>query len=62
MCQRDLWFINGVLDHKLNPQLLQDILEKFRRIDAVPQGYFYPELYTKLQPVSQKSPNAGTKS
>ena len=52
MCQRDLWLLNGVLDHKLNGELLQEIAAKFRRIDAVPQGYYYPELFTLKEQIS----------
>ena len=43
--QRELWVLDGVLTHDLDQELLEQISEKFKNIDCVPTGYFYPELY-----------------
>ena len=43
--QRELWVLDGVLTHDLDQELLEQISEKFKKIDCVPAGYFYPELY-----------------
>ena len=43
--QRELWVLDGVLVHDLDQELLEQISEKFKKIDCVPAGYFYPELY-----------------
>ena len=44
--QRELWVLDGVLIHDLSQELLAQISEKYKKIDCVPTGYFYPELYT----------------
>ena len=43
--QRREWVLRGVLDHNLSMSLLDKIVGKYERIDAVPQGYHQPELY-----------------
>ena len=43
--QRELWVLNGVLDHDFSITVLQKVAENFEKADAVPQGYFYPEIY-----------------
>jgi len=44
-----LWVQDGVLEMGLNRSKLLEICDKFERIGAVPQGYFYPELFYKLE-------------
>ena len=36
---------NGVLEHDLPVAVLEEVVNKFKKIDQVPQGYFYPEIY-----------------
>ena len=43
--QRELWVLDGMLTHDLDQELLEQICKKFSKIDCVPRGYFYPELY-----------------
>ena len=43
--QRKMWVINGVLCHDLDEKLLNQIADKFAKIDMVPSSYFQPELY-----------------
>ena len=49
--QRELWALDGALLHGLPVEELQAIEQKFEKIDSVPQGYNYPELF-----VTQKKP------
>ena len=49
--QRELWALDGALLHGLPVEELQAIEQKFEKIDCVPQGYNYPELF-----VTQKKP------
>ena len=44
-CQREIWVIDGVLTQNLNHELLMKVAANFAKIDRVPQGYFYPELF-----------------
>jgi len=37
--------MEGILKFNLNKSLLEAIAAKFCHIDAVPSGYYYPELY-----------------
>ncbi len=43
--QRCLWFVNGILDHDIDSDLLVEVLDNHVRIDTVPSGYFYPQFY-----------------
>ena len=43
--QREVWVLNGVLEHDFSITVLQKVAENFDKVDAVPQGYFYPEIY-----------------
>jgi len=42
---RSLWVTNGQLDLDLDKELLVKICAKFAAIGAVPNEYFYPELF-----------------
>ena len=48
-CQRDLWILEGILSHKLDQDLLRKVSDNFEKIDCVPSGYFYPELYSEVE-------------
>lgn len=48
--QRRLWVLDGVLDHGLTPALLEKIVRKYRKIDAVPSHYYQPELFQAKPP------------
>jgi len=37
--QRREWILRGVLEHDFNLSLLEDIIYKYEKIDAVPTGY-----------------------
>ena len=41
---REIWLIDGSLQHRFSVESLQLVVEKFKRIKAVPSGYRYPEL------------------
>ena len=43
--QRDIWLLTGLIDHRLDLALLNAVIAKYRRIDAVPKGYHYPEFF-----------------
>jgi hypothetical protein len=43
--KRELWVVEGVLKFNLNKVVLDTIVSKFNHIDAVPSGYYYPELF-----------------
>ena len=59
--QRELWVLDGVLTHDLDQELLEQISEKFKKIDCVPTGYFYPELYAS-SPKQMHNRNTGAAS
>ena len=42
---RELWVLNGIIEKGFISQPLELIAKKFAKIDAVPSGYFYPEIY-----------------
>lgn len=42
---RHLWVLDGVLLHGISRELLEQIVQKYAEIDAVPNHYFQPELY-----------------
>ena len=48
---RELWVLDGEILHGLPVEELQAIEQKFDKIDSVPQGYNYPELFA-----TQKKP------
>jgi len=52
-CKRRLWVIEGILLHNLDPLLLEQVSTNFFKIEAVPSGYYYPELYALTEPVIQ---------
>ena len=37
---RQLWVIRGVLDHKLDENILNLIVKKHEKIDTFPKGYY----------------------
>ena len=43
--QRKIWVIDGFLKHNLNHKILTEIAANFKKIDSVPNGYYYPELF-----------------
>ena len=43
------WVIMGVISHNFSRTILEEIAAKFIRIGSVPQGYFYPELYSTVK-------------
>lgn len=45
--QRDIWVLEGALNHKLDLNMLKLVVNKFIKIDCVPTGYYYPEFYAK---------------
>ena len=47
--KRKLWVLEGILLHKLNPDILIKIADKFEKIDVVPVDYFYPEFFAKQE-------------
>ena len=47
--QRNLWVLNGILDHGLSLDLLKPIVQKYEKIDAVPGHYMQPELFKSHQ-------------
>ena len=49
--ERDLWVVNGVLSQGLDRALLEKVSKNFQRIDCVPSGYYYPELFAR--PIEQ---------
>ena len=51
MLQRRAWILRGVLDYNLSMSLLTEIVAKYERIDAVPQGYHQAELYLQQDAV-----------
>ena len=46
--QRDIWVLEGALNHKLDLNMLKLVVNKFIKIDCVPTGYYYPEFYAKM--------------
>ena len=42
---RDIWVIEGVLAHNFDHSDLLHIAKNYEKIDCVPKGYRYPELY-----------------
>ena len=48
--ERREWVLRGVLDYNISMSLLDKIIGKYERIDAVPQGYHQPELYMLRAP------------
>ena len=59
--RRKLWVLDGVLTHDLDQELLEQISDKFKKIDCVPTGYFYPELYAS-SPKQMHNRNRGAAS
>ena len=49
MIRRREWVLLGVLNHDLSLDLLEKIVAKYERIDAVPNGYHQAELYMKQE-------------
>ena len=45
--KRDIWVLEGALNHKLDLNMLKLVVNKFIKIDCVPTGYYYPEFYAK---------------
>ena len=44
-CLREEWVLVGALSHNYNHAILEKIAANFEKIDCVPNGYLYPELY-----------------
>ena len=44
--------MNGIIDHGIVSKPLEKISEKFAKIDAVPSGYFYHEIYASKRPLN----------
>ena len=38
--KRQLWVVNGSINHKLDEKLLSEIASKHEKINTVPAGYF----------------------
>ena len=45
---RRLWVLDGVLEHGISLDLLEEIVEKYERIDAVPNHYYQAEFFTGI--------------
>ena len=43
---RELWVLDGVIEHGFRYEVLRQVNNNFEKIDAVPQGYLYPEIYS----------------
>ena len=43
--QRELWVLDGLIEHGYTVKPLQRVSDHFEKIDAVPKGYFYHEIY-----------------
>ena len=43
--QRELWVLDGIIEHGFITKPLQKVSDNFEKIDAVPRGYFYHEIY-----------------
>ena len=43
--QRELWVLDGLIEHGYTVKPLQRVSDNFEKIDAVPKGYFYHEIY-----------------
>ena len=52
--QREIWVIDGFLKHNLNHMLLTIVAANFKKIDSVPNGYYYPELFASELTTPQK--------
>ena len=52
--QRKIWVIDGFLKHNLNHKILTEIAANFKKIDSVPNGYYYPELFASDLTATQK--------
>ena len=44
-CLREEWVLVGALSHNYDHAILQKIAANFEKIDCVPNGYLYPELF-----------------
>ena len=45
--EREIWVLEGILTYSLDRELLVKISKNFAKIDCVPSGYYYPELYAE---------------
>ena len=53
--QRKIWVIDGFLKHNLNHKILTEIASNFKKIDSVPNGYYYPELFASDLKTTQRN-------
>ena len=35
----------GLVEHDLEPVILQRVVDKYKSLGLVPKGYYYPEFY-----------------
>ena len=45
--ERNLWVLEGMISLNLNQELLEKVSSNFQKIDSVPSGYYYPELFVE---------------
>ena len=45
LMQRALWALYGKVEKRLNPRMIQELLELYNSIDVVPTHYDYPQFY-----------------
>ena len=45
----DHWVLMGIITHSFSKTILYQIAVKYKKIGMVPQGYFYPELYSTCE-------------
>ena len=62
--ERKIWVLDGVLDHDLPFAQLEQVAAKHAKIDHIPKGYFYPELFAgESKPILQNDErSAGAQS
>ena len=42
--ESEAWVVRGMIDHKHTERDLRTVVERFKKINMVPNGYNYPEL------------------
>ena len=47
--RRELWIIRGALDHGIDLDTLTQVATTHKRAGVIPNGYYYPELFTSTQ-------------